>query len=176
MNNYLKEYEKNLTNYHVRQELVIKYSWAIPNNNAIQEITKYSPLVEIGAGTGYWGYLINKSGGKILCFDKYVNENPYGHQIQYLPVHNGAEEVLEKLHHSINLFLCWPPYDNDMAINSLLSFKGKYLIYIGESYNGCTASDKFFEELDKYWVIIHDILIPQWDGLHDYLYIYKRRK
>ena len=53
-----------------RGELVKQYSWAIPNNKAIETIVKYSPIIEIGAGTGYWGRLISKAGGDIVCYDK----------------------------------------------------------------------------------------------------------
>jgi hypothetical protein len=36
-----------------RADLVHKYAWAIPNEEAIATIAALSPIVELGAGTGY---------------------------------------------------------------------------------------------------------------------------
>ncbi len=37
-----------------------KYAWAIPDQRAIQILHNYAPIVEIGAGRGYWGYVLRK--------------------------------------------------------------------------------------------------------------------
>ena len=37
-----------------RIDFVKKYAWAIPGPKALEEIKKYSPIIEIGAGAGYW--------------------------------------------------------------------------------------------------------------------------
>lgn len=34
--------------------LIEKYSWAIPDNNTLNIIKEFSPLIELGAGNGYW--------------------------------------------------------------------------------------------------------------------------
>ncbi|MBS1805580.1 MAG: hypothetical protein JST28_19625 [Acidobacteria bacterium] len=38
-------------------------------------IARFAPIVEIGAGTGYWASLMRLGGVDILCYDK----NPPGH-------------------------------------------------------------------------------------------------
>lgn len=100
------------------------------------------------------------------------------------------------------LFLCWPPYNGAMAIEAVRAYQGDTVVYIGESYGGCTADDDFFtlmgegyEPCDKSecsgdnepdychlyhgdlkpeWERVDDVVIPRWYGLHDYLYVYKR--
>ena len=62
-----------------------------------------------------------------------------------------------------------------MASNCLKYFKGKYVIYIGEGYGGCTADDLFHSELKNKYNLINEIYIPQWDGIHDSLYIYEKK-
>lgn len=159
-----------------RDILVPKYSWAIPTEKAIKELCKYSPLIEIGAGTGYWGSLIKKMGGIITCYDQYLlDKNYYKHTTHYTKIYKGDESVLNNISSKINLFLCWPPYDKPMAKNCLCVFKGDYLVYIGEGYDGCTGDDEFHIELEKKWEEINVINIPQWFGIHDYMCIYKRK-
>ena len=42
-----------------RHNLVVRYSWAIPDDGAIQKIKDLGrSVIEIGAGTGYWGSLM----------------------------------------------------------------------------------------------------------------------
>lgn len=36
--------------------LMSKYSWAIPDDNSLNIIKEFSPLIELGAGNGYWSW------------------------------------------------------------------------------------------------------------------------
>jgi hypothetical protein len=161
--------------YRLRHELVMKYSWAIPNREAIEAIVSLGrPIVEIGAGYGYWAKLISEAGGKIKCFD----EVPRNIHLSSLPTWynveaGGPEKAAENTDHA--LMLCWPPYNESMAADALRCYSGEYLIYVGESYGGCTGDNNFHEMLIAGWEKIDDISIPQWPRIHDYLVIYKRR-
>ena len=79
-----------------------KYAWAIPNDDALMEIAKCTPLIEIGAGTGYWAWLLRQLGVDILAFDK----NPPGHHLKskfhptavtWTEVLSGDESVLDSI-------------------------------------------------------------------------------
>jgi len=79
-NPYLEEFEQGKYNdlYHCvgskeRFALTKHYSWAIPNQEAIDYLVSQSPIIEMGAGTGYWSKLISDSGGEVIAFD----ESPY---------------------------------------------------------------------------------------------------
>jgi hypothetical protein len=158
--------------FNKRQEYVLSYSWAIPTEEVIQELLEYSPLVEMGAGGGYWSYLIDQMGGDIIAYDKAPHYNSQS-QCKWYEVHIGEEEVLTQ-HYDRTLFLCWPPYDNLMAYNSLKNYKGDTLIYIGESNGGCTGEDNLFKLLEKEWSLYKELSIPTWGGVYDMVYIYKR--
>lgn len=54
-----------------------EYAWAIPDTRALNILSKFAPLVEIGAGKGYWGSLLAKKGVDIICVDKYVPEKTW---------------------------------------------------------------------------------------------------
>ena len=44
--------ERNIKLFQERDRLVVKYAWAIPNDEAIKTLVEHSPIVEIGCGTG----------------------------------------------------------------------------------------------------------------------------
>ena len=44
-------------------------SYAIPNAAALTALARYAPLVEVGAGTGYWSAVLQRSGVDIVAFD-----------------------------------------------------------------------------------------------------------
>lgn len=169
VNEYLNEFSKiknSLFSYDERHKLVEKYAWAIPNQEAIECIVKHSPVIELGAGTGYWAKLVKEAGGDINAYDT----KPRGPNVVawYDPKELGNFD-------NLTLFLCWPPYATSMAFNYLSSFKGKKVIYIGEGNGGCTADDSFHELLESDFEEIEMIEIPQWYGMHDYLSVWSRK-
>lgn len=187
MNPYLAEFERLRGNqqsdgsYHFqihfysnREELVRRYSWAIPDEAAIATLVAHSPIVEVGAGTGYWASLVAAAGGTIHAYDKNpptIRENEYKHSVLYHPVLPVELMRLKKE----TLFLCWPPYADSMAVNVLRKYEGDTLIYVGEDEYGCTANDAFFKELVANWQLLKQIDIPQWKGINDTLNVYQRK-
>lgn len=170
-----KELDAIMHRFKVRHDMCREYAFAIPTKEALKEISKYSPIVEIGAGSGYWASLLKKNGAEILAYDKYHKDNKYNFTKKYTEVLQSDEKILKTLDPSYNLLLCWPNYDNDFAYKSLKLFKGVILIYIGEPEGGCTGDEKFHNLLQKDWSLIQNISIPQWDGIHDQINIYKRK-
>ena len=159
--------------YSKREELVKQYSWAIPDQTSIDLISKYSPLVEMGAGGGYWASLIKQNGGEILCFDKATKNNQYSEK-QWTEINKGLPKDLIN-YSARTLFLCWPPYEDEMAAQCLRFFEGRYVIYIGESEGGCTANDHFFNMLRNHFNLIEEHQNPAWQYIHDRIYIYERK-
>ncbi len=54
-----------------------RYSWAIPDSRALFILQNFAPLIEIGAGKGYWGHLLRNKGVDIICFDKEIPESTW---------------------------------------------------------------------------------------------------
>jgi hypothetical protein len=180
MNEYLTEafqyikgdYFFDVESYITRYPLLKKYSFAIPNEEAIHVIKDISldyPVIELGAGAGYWAYLIQQIGGNITPYD--IGDWFWGNQ--WTHIHQSNEEILIGKK-DISLFLCWPPYDEDMGYNCLKLFEGPIFIYVGEGPFGCCANRKFFDLLDEEWTPELSISIPQWPGIHDSLVVYKK--
>ena len=46
-----------------------EYAYAVPNEAALDALRDLGPVVEAGAGTGYWAWALRKRGGDVRAFD-----------------------------------------------------------------------------------------------------------
>ena len=169
--------QKCLVSYKLRNRAVTEFSWAIPTQEAIETIVKYGPILEVGAGLGYWASLVNRAGGDIIAYDVHVGaKNKWFDQVNsYYPINTGGSGPAVKQHPEHTLLMVWPCYDKPMDIVALRQHKGKYLIYVGEGPGGCTGSKAGHNWIEKHYDQVEEILIPQWSGIHDYMTVYARK-
>ena len=178
--NHFPPTENQLKNMRERERCTETFSWAIPSDEAILKIREFvgeETILEIGAGLGYWAKLLQRKGVKLIPTDNKGaswkhNANPSFIDI----ICKNHTEAIESFPNATVLFLCWPPYANPMATESLKLFRGDKLIYIGETLGGCNATDDFFSALETQWEEINDISIEQWYGIHDRLFLYERKE
>jgi hypothetical protein len=165
----MNEYDRQKANEATREDLVKKYAWAVPSPGSLSVIARHGPIVEIGAGNGYWAYLLRAMGVDIVAYDKRVKDqfNPW------ITVERGGANRVRS-HPDRTLFLCWPPYWNNMAYNALRWYRGDKVIYVGEGWGGCTGNDSFFELLGKEWHEIDGISMFQFRGIRDHMAVYER--
>lgn len=166
--------------WYARGKLTSKYSWAIPNEEALSAIARYAPILEIGAGTGYWAHLLRQMGVDVVALDSHPPREDTDHN-SYHPFKATWTHVRKpfgpglSVYHKHALFLCWPPYATSMARRWLLRYPGDTVIYIGEGPSGCNADDSFFFHLERLFEQVEEVTIPQWPGLHDRMTIWRRR-
>jgi hypothetical protein len=151
----------------LRKKLIWAYSWAIPSEEAIDALSKLSPLLELGAGTGYWSWLLRQAGSHVVALDHNPVAPPHWTEVEK------GDESFSSRFADRSLFLCWPPYQDPMAHKALLSFTAKTVAYVGE-WRGRTGDDEFHQVLEKEFVKQNEIAIPCWPGFHDRLYIFQR--
>jgi hypothetical protein len=186
------------SNYRKREAFTKKYAWAIPTVAALECLAKYGPLVEVGAGTGYWAYELRKLGVTIDAYDQYPPDGSEWTEEEldayakdeakhpdkswyhrgmnaWTEVLQGTPETLKTYDATWNLFLCWPPYSTKMAVNTLLCHRGEFVCYVGEGMWGCNGTDEFFRLLERRYDEVEHESIPQWPGIHDHVTIYKRK-
>jgi len=171
------------------QELAHCFAWAIPNQQALEIIHSYGPIVEMGAGTGYWARMLQDMGTDIIPYDYrppdmagkrdsqgFLMEQNIYCTTQYTDVLEGMPDILSQ-HQDRSLFLCWPPVGK-MANDCLNHwFKGQYLIYVGEfdsETGGCTANHIFCARLEREFALIQRCQIPTWPGHSDELMVWER--
>lgn len=164
-----------------RKAFFSQYSWAVPTEEALLELKSLGPIVEMGAGTGYWAYLLRKLDVDIIAYDKFSGEE-YGLGIN--PWHPSGEKFTDVLqgeppilrnHADRALFLCWPPTESSMAIECLQNWKGNMVAYVGD-FNGITANTAFYDLLRSKFQLVKSISIPRWYGAEDSLTIWSRNK
>ncbi len=165
----------------LRGPLTHRFSWAIPSEPALAALVGLGPLIEIGAGTGYWAALLRARGADVLAFDiappGLGRTNDFHRRAAlWTTVACGGPEKAALVGRERALLLVWPPYSHPMAARALAAYVGDRLAYIGEAPGGCTADDRFFEALEADWVIERTIgLGARWPGIADGLAIYHRR-
>lgn len=94
-------------------QVVFKFAWAIPDDRAVKIVAAMSPVVEVGAGRGYWARLVREAGGAVECYDIEPNDKPSENTPHSVPFPNwvhvkqgGPECVLR--HPGSTLMLCYP--------------------------------------------------------------------
>lgn len=161
-----------------REAWVSGISYAIPCREAIDLLAK-RPLLEIGAGTGYWAALIREAGGDVIATDSEAcgTRNGYGNLVgcyhETLRM-SGAKAV--SAHPDRDVLCVWPGY---MARWPAMAFQrmavGRTLHLVGEGAGGATGSDHMHEIVHREFTEPHHTAIPCWRGIHDILTTATRR-
>lgn len=162
-----------------RPELIAKYAFSVPVIEVLEIIAGYSPLVEVGAGTGYWAMCLTEVGAEIDAFDIQPpdDNSPYEwHDANYwfgdtwFTVGEGDESV-PALYPERSLFLCWPMPESPMAYNALTNYReagGHRVIYIGDGRS--SGDERFHDELLSL-NIVENRRIWSWPGIEERLII-----
>jgi hypothetical protein len=180
----------------MRTALCACFAYAIPNGAAIDRLVSAGPLLEVGAGLGYWARLIRDAGGDILAVDRdwsagsgksgFNPENRFHGEdneawTSVVLVHDCVGTVRD--HPERTLFLCWPPYGSPDApepadgwfdAECLKAYSGEVFILVGE-IGGCTGSPAFARDLDERWERVELIELPTWPRVHDEMHVFRRK-
>lgn len=159
--------ERNLA----RRRCTTYYAWAVPDPDTVAYLATFSPIIELGAGTGLWASLLAQAGADIVAFDRNPGGNDWIESTElFFPVTAGGDEQLA-IHPKRTLFLCWPTMCWDVTA-TLAAYKGDTLLYIGE-HDACTGWSNDLDDESKWQrIVCRDI--PQWDGINDWLMVFKR--
>ena len=158
------------------------YAYAIPSPETVDWVTRFCdgrPIVELGAGRGYWAAQLSRGGLLVEAYDveppdqaENVSFPRAGRQYDvWHPVDDLDDCHVGGWSNSV-LFLCWPPgWGNTMASDALTAFEqagGDRLIYIGEPKGGKTGDDAFFDALLARWELqVQDPQFVSWWNLSD---------
>lgn len=157
------------------------YAYAVPSPQTVDwiaEVCGGRPLVEIGAGRGYWAHQLGQVGVRVTAYDRYRpgDDNPWF----------GRSGLMSSTWHDVKpmgdpeqlmrrddvLFLCWPPaWGDPMASNALAAYErigGDRLVYVGEHRGGKSGDDAFFDILADRWELVStDTAFVSWWNLAD---------
>lgn len=141
------------------------FSWPLITKGTVTDISSFlekKKCLSVMSGKGGLEFILNDRGHDIIASD--INDMSEEHAFakslckdfcdssKILPfMQMDARNAVIDVDHEV-LLMSWPPYGKDIGFQTLdlaLKTGTRYLIYIGEGYDGCCATNEFFELLAK---------------------------
>lgn len=149
------------------------YAFAAPNRAAVAALSRRAPLIEMGAGTGYWARVLRAAGVQVLAFDiappgrtAAVSNTYHGRMPCFTQVTAGGPKQCGR-YSQHTLLLCYPPPGRSMAADCLDNYRGHCVCVVGE-WDGDTGSPSFAASLQIGWRLVERVPLPNWsDSSHD---------
>lgn len=162
-----------------RRTLVSRFAWAIPDGAALDLLERHAPLVECGAGTGYWAALLRARDADVIACDLAPpgagTANAHHRHAAWTAIERCDSAAAARRHRRRTLFLSWPSHGDDAASFAVLrAYRGDTFVYVGEAEGGATGSVRFHRELALNWTPVEILDLPRWPGLRDRLAVYRR--
>eukprot|EP00978_Attheya_sp_CCMP212_P024337 scaffold76329_cov59-Attheya_sp.AAC.4 len=181
-----------------------QYAWAIPDERALRICSEFAPLVEIGAGAGYWARLLRDKGVHVDAFDINVGHDAKAAGVSQQPYCRVEKAGPEKLlqYPNATLLLIYPDdhedFSNDpervpLSVQSLQMYQGDTIIHVGEwlgststlSMEGQATPDdphpwgrstavEFQILLNSTFHKVLDVPLPNWGSVKNCLTVWKR--
>ena len=145
--------------------MIKKFSFAIPNEKALNKIASYERVLEVGSGTGYWAHLIALKGADVVAVDtggemmpvRWFPDTVQMGAVTYLRDHDGCPDSA--------LFMCWPRFGDKI----LAAYCGEVLIVVSSDLTWELDEDK------DGWMLVEEIEISIWPCMNDRLFLYHKR-
>ena len=159
-----------------RTKYALKYGYGVPCREVIHAVAQYGPLLEVGAGNGFWSFWLRSKGCDVIATDPkeagmFNQKNHINDLVQI-----EAVEALQRFPNR-NVLIVWPYYTSTWPTDIVQRMKvGQILCYVGEGPLGCCAPPSFFSALNQHGVeLIYMHRSPAWHMVIDYLAIYRKQ-
>ena len=152
------------------------YGFSIPCLEAVEAVRKLqAPLVEIGAGSGYWSALLRAAGVDILATDPSIGSHGFVPGTHHDAAPLTASDAVQR--YSDRDVLCsWPSKGADWCREAVSLIKpGRHFIYLGEPRGGLCASDALFDLLEAEFDLVGQVITPRFERARDGLKIFLKR-
>ncbi|HEX7948512.1 MAG TPA: hypothetical protein VF495_27860 [Phenylobacterium sp.] len=162
----------------VRKAFQRVWGFSIPCREAVEALRGLDhPLVEIGAGSGYWTALLRAAGLDIVATDlEAEGEGPYGSGLgrhALLEALGGPQAV--RAYPSRDVFCSWPSQGADWCAEAVREIAvGRAFALIGDLPGGVTATPALHEVLAERFDLETVVEIPQFPRVDDRLTIHRR--
>lgn len=159
-------------------DLIANYAEAVPTIEALEVLADLGPLLEIGAGGGYWARLLRDRGADVLAVDL-----PDGCRGSWDLRGSPWTDIVDGDHRSVashpdrTPFVCWPPRPSGFATHvvQLAAQDTIVLITVGPMRLTETSTDPLWDALDHGgFRQTRRVDIPTWHGRGDHLSVWQR--
>ncbi|HOO73571.1 MAG TPA: hypothetical protein PK926_17560 [Spirochaetota bacterium] len=166
--------------YLQRQEFITEYAFSIPVYPILEAVARFGPIVELGAGTGYWAWCLHQIGVDVVAIEKRPpgEENPWlwneGNRWfndTWFPLVEGDERALRD-YPERTLLMAWPEIHDPMAANALRLYRnagGRRLLYIGDP--GSSGDEAFHRERALFPEEMR-LRLPGWPGVEEWMFVH----
>lgn len=163
-----------------RHELCFYYTFSICSPDDVRwiaEVLDGRPVVEAGAGGGYWAWQAQQRGIDWIAYDPYKPGK--GHpaaRCAWATIRLGDAQAVS-IHPDRVLFMSWPSPDDrggEWAAEALAAYQGDTLIYAADPT--VCANQSFYNMLEEDWQEIE--IAPghvSWWMVNDFLSVYQRK-
>lgn len=158
-------------------QLIRNYAEAVPNTAALNALCQLGPLLEIGAGTGYWARLLQDRGVDVLPVDVGADhrrswglgESPWTDLVE-------ADHRAVAVHTARVPFVCWPPRPRGFMPELLqLATQDTLALVTDGPAPFPEHADPLYSALEAGgWTRALRQALPSWPGRYDHLAIWKR--
>ena len=131
------------------EEVRSQFAWAIPDERALRILQHFSPILEVGAGFGYWAHMLELRGADVDPFDiiglapaegarkamppkKRAADAPPAELFWTAVRHGGPEALRLETARGRSLLLCYPDETMQLAEECLRNFTGDTILHVGE--------------------------------------------
>lgn len=129
-------------------DLAQRYSYVLPDDRALAALAGLGPLVEVGAGTGYWASRLRARGVDVVAIDQAPPDGErtnryHARTVTWTEVIAGDQTMLRR-YSDRALFLCWPPLFSSLG-GCLTDYGGSVVALVGDGgieLPGCVASTR----------------------------------
>lgn len=180
---------KPVSDTSVLQENVPEY---MPTDEAIETIAEYGPVLEVGAGSGYWSYVLSEAGVDVIATDLsppdvVVDDLPAGYydavgtdEFQFISVERSESESYQRMwdtvhiadhscvqsYSSHSILFCHPEgFEWTEEVLDMCHF-GQELVLVAEWYPGADATPMFFKRLAENWELVETFPVYDWASMH----------
>lgn len=159
----------------IRDRNAAEVGYVIPSREAVEEIARHGPLLEVGSGTGYWAALASKAGADIVATDLQNGDVYPARCGVFHKVDRIDAEAAVAAHPDRNLLIIYPSLGMDWAERAARQLQpGRTLIYIGE-FRGCCANGGFFDLLVRDFEEPLTLEVPRFWMFHEAMFVFKKR-
>ena len=162
----------------VRKAFRRVWGFSIPCREAVEALRALdTPLVEIGAGSGYWTALLRAAGLDVIATDlESEGEGPYGSGLgRHAAVEalGGAQAVAA--YPDRDVFCSWPTEGGEWCAQAVRGIAvGRAFALIGDPSGGVTGTPSLHEALAVDFETEMVVEIPQFPRVDDRLTIHRR--
>lgn len=183
-NNHIKnDFSLSMALFKIREKYTKDFGFYLvskPFLKICSDLFKDMNILEVGAGTGFLSYQLQKLDLHVTAIDQKIQNNTYGFQKTYFDIIEDDAIDFLKNHSEFDLIIMsWPNYNTSFAYNILKNMRPKQkLLYIGEGFGGCTANDHFFDLLTEKAIELPETNLLQnysnsWPSIHDLPFLYE---